>query len=145
MGSFLIEDYNGSYNIALFSEDYLKFKHLLIEGTSIHIKAVVRNKFNSDDQFDLKINQITLLNDIIEKLTYKVTMQIPLNSITKELVGDIKNRIKKNKGKTRLIIQVSDFIEKNIAINLFARNTGVYAPDFVKNFSDYDDINFKLE
>lgn len=145
MGSFLIEDYNGSYNIALFSEDYLKFKHLLIEGTSIHIKAVVRNKFNSDDQFDLKINQITLLNDIIEKLTYKVTMQIPLNSITKELVGDIKNRIKKNKGKTRLIIQVSDFIEKNIAINLFARNTGIYAPDFVKNFSDYDDINFKLE
>jgi len=145
MGSFVIEDYNGSYNMALFSDDYLKFKHFLIEGASVFIKAVVRNRYNSDDQFEIKINHMTLLVEVIEKYTSRIFMRLALSDINNQNIAMIKQQIKKSKGNTKLVIQVTDYSEKNMNINLIARNTGVYAPDFVKAFADNSEINFKLE
>jgi DNA polymerase-3 subunit alpha len=145
MGSFIIEDYNSTYNLAMFSDDYLKFKHFLIEGASIFIKATVRNRYNSDDQFELKINHITLLVEVIEKYTNKITLRIPLSEINNQNIEKIKHSIKKHKGNTKLVVQVSDSGEKNMSIELFARNIGVYASDFVKSFDGNMDIKFKLE
>ncbi len=144
MGSFTIEDYNGSYNLALFSDDYLKFKHFLIEGASVFVKATIKNRYNSDDQFEIKINHITLLVEVIEKYTNKVTMRVPLTEITTNFIESLKKSIKKHKGKCKLIVQVFDAEEKKL-INLFARNTSIDAADFAKSFNDYKEIGFKLE
>ncbi|HRZ22307.1 MAG TPA: DNA polymerase III subunit alpha, partial [Bacteroidales bacterium] len=38
MGSFIIEDYTDSYRLVLFSEEFLKYKHLLVEETAVLIK-----------------------------------------------------------------------------------------------------------
>ncbi|MFZ4740889.1 MAG: DNA polymerase III subunit alpha [Bacteroidales bacterium] len=144
MGSFTIEDFNGSHNLALFSDDYLKFKHFLIEGASIFVKAIIKNRFNSDDQFEIKINHITLLVEVIEKYTNKVTLRLPLAEVTPSFIESIKTKIKKHKGKCKLIVQIIDPSEK-MYINLFARNTSIDAAEFAKAFNDNKEISFKLE
>ena len=59
--------------------------------------------------------------------------------------GKRKSNREEPKGNTKLVVQVSDSGEKNMSIELFARNTGVYASDFVKSFDGNMDIKFKLE
>jgi DNA polymerase III subunit alpha len=144
MGSFTIEDYNGSTNMALFSDDYLKFKHFLIEGASVYVKATVRNRYNSDDQFEIKINHITLLVEVIEHYASKIFMKLPLNQVNPHFIDELKAKIKKNKGKCKLQIELTDTDEKK-SIMFFARNTGVDAASFTKAFSDNKEIGFKLE
>ena len=144
MGSFTLEDFNGSYNMALFSDDYMKFKHFLIEGASIFVKAIIKNRYNSEDQFEIKLNYVTLLVEVIEKYATKVNMRLPLAEINPTFIELLKLKIKKNKGKCKLVVQVLDPEEK-IYINLFARNTGVDAAGFTKAFEDQKEINFRLE
>ncbi len=144
MGSFMIEDYNGSYNLALFSDDYLKFKHFMIEGASVFIKATIKKRYNSEDQFEIKINYVTLLVEVIEKYTTKVTMRVPLEEITPAFINTLKIKIKKHKGKCKLILQILDTTDK-IYINLFARNTNIDAGEFAKAFTENKEISFKLE
>ncbi len=144
MGSFTIEDFNGSYNMALFSDDYMKFKHFLIEGASIFVKAIIKNRYNSEDQFEIKLNYVTLLVEVIEKYATKVSMRLPLSEVNQAFIELLKLKIKKNKGKCKLVVQVLDPEEK-IYINLFARNTGVDAAGFTKAFDDQKEISFRLE
>jgi len=144
MGSFTIEDFNGSYNMALFSDDYLKFKHFMIEGASIFVKAIIKNRYNSEDQFEIKINYVTLLVEVIEKYSNKLTMKLPLSEITADFIASLKLKIKKHKGKCKLVVQITDTAEKNY-ISLFARNTGIDAGSFAKAFNDNKEICFKLE
>jgi DNA polymerase-3 subunit alpha len=144
MGSFTIEDYNGTFNLALFSDDYLKFRHFLIEGASVYVKASVRNRYNSDDQFEIKINHITLLVEVIEHYAGKLCMKLPLKEINHTFIDSLKAKIKKHKGKCKLLIEVIDTDEK-MNIMLYARNTVINAADFAKAFSDNKEITFKLE
>jgi DNA polymerase-3 subunit alpha len=144
MGSFIIEDYNGSFNLALFSDDYVKFKNYLYEGAPLFIKATVRNRYNSDDQFDIKISDMKLLYEIIKDNSSKITMRIPLAEISPDFIDTLKIKIKKYKGKCKLVIQIFDTEDKKY-INLFARNTGIDAAGFAKAFNDHKEISFKLE
>ena len=145
MGSFFIEDYNTSINLVLFSEDYLHFKPFLIEGASVFIKANVRLKYNSSDQYELKITNISLLADVIEKYSNKLIMKIPLTELNDSFIIKLKNQIKNNKGKNKFFIQVVDKSEKNMQINLYARNSNIDAVNFVKEFLAYEEVIFKFE
>ena len=38
-GTFVLEDYNESYEFALFGDDYVKFRNLMVDGYFLHIKG----------------------------------------------------------------------------------------------------------
>ena len=46
-GTFTIEDFDDSMQLAIFSEEYLKLRHFLVEGNFVLIKAKVQNRYNS--------------------------------------------------------------------------------------------------
>ena len=53
----------------LYSEDYLKYKHLLEDGMYVFVKARVEQRFDSPDQLVVKINSMILLSDVMEKFS----------------------------------------------------------------------------
>jgi len=108
MGSFVLEDFSGSYRFTLFSEDYLKMKHFLIDGTSVHIKARVANRFNQPDQFELKIVQMTLLADVMEKFPKQVTLFLPSDEIDELMVDSVAHIVASHKGSCPFKIIVTD-------------------------------------
>ena len=54
--TFTIEDFTDFDQFILFSEDYLKMKHFLVEGSSLFIRAQVQPRNNKNrDQFEVRI------------------------------------------------------------------------------------------
>ncbi|MCF8378271.1 MAG: DNA polymerase III subunit alpha [Bacteroidales bacterium] len=141
--TFTMEDFTDSDNYILFSEDYLKMKHFLVEGSSLLVKAsIVERKFKNG-QLDIRINNIILLSEALERNTSEILIKLPLSSITDELVGSLEELTSQAKGNCKLKFQVSDSIEKT-DVTLPAPSITVNAVDFLKGILQFEDVEYKL-
>jgi len=129
-GLFTLQDYNSAIEFPLFTEDYQKFKHLLEVGAVLYIKGHMGKRWNSEE-FQLKLKEVRQLDSIGEELTESITIRLPLERITKELIDDIDNLCNTHKGKHQLKMV---FIDKanRISLDLVAQDTTVNADsDFI--------------
>jgi DNA polymerase-3 subunit alpha len=98
-GTFVLEDYNESYEFALFGEDYVKFKNLMVDGYFLHIKGNIEEKFRQKDNWDLRISVICLLSEMRDRLTKSLTVSLELNAINGQLLNDIQEIVNTNNEK----------------------------------------------
>ena len=111
-GSFTIQDYNGSFEFALFTEDYAKFKYLLEPGMSVFIEGDMKPKWNSTEEQELKIKEVRQLGNIGEQMTESITLMIPIELITPQFIEDIDGLCVKYKGKHKLKVQFLDSVNR---------------------------------
>jgi DNA polymerase III subunit alpha len=107
-GIFGVEDYSGKMEIALFGEDYIKFKDYFAPGTVICISGSFKNRFNQEDNFEFKVTSIMLLETLKKTMTRQLLLEIHPMLLTEEIVGFLENQIEKYPGKTSLRIQMRD-------------------------------------
>jgi len=142
--TFVMEDFTDYFQFILFSEDYLKLKHFLIEGTSLLVKAkVISRNNNYRDQLDVKINDITLLSEALEKLTNEIILKVSLNALNEDMVDKFTELTKKEHGKCHLKFQVSDE-ENNVSVELPSQKITVNPISFLKHITEIEEISFKL-
>jgi DNA polymerase-3 subunit alpha len=98
-GTFVLEDYNESYEFALFGDDYVKFRNMLVDGYFLHIKGNIEEKFRQKDNWDLRIATISLLSEMRDKLTKSLTVFLELNSLNDQLLANIQEAIETNNQK----------------------------------------------
>jgi len=98
-GTFVLEDYNESYEFALFGEDYVKFRNLMVNGYFLHIKGNIEEKFRQKDNWDLRITVMSLLSEMRDKLTKSLTVALDLNAINGQLMNEIQNIVNINNEK----------------------------------------------
>ncbi|HNS45931.1 MAG TPA: DNA polymerase III subunit alpha [Bacteroidales bacterium] len=143
MGSFMLEDFTDSYRMVLFSEEYLRFRHLLINGTAVLIKAKVLPRFNSDSQLEVKILNMMLLSEAVEKLVKEITVRFQLSVVQPQLTGLILKLVKKMKGKCTVKFIVHD-PEDNLSIELLSGKYHVPCKEFLHEIKDIPRISYKL-
>jgi DNA polymerase-3 subunit alpha len=142
-GIFTIEDFEDTIELRLFSEDYLKFKHFITEGFFLLIKARVQQRFNSDSQYELKINNIMLLPEVLERETKEIKLRMPLHELSDKLINDFVIQVKKNKGNCRLSFQIFDSDDK-LALSMNSTNMRVKPQDFLKKLEQFPMIDYQL-
>jgi DNA polymerase-3 subunit alpha len=95
-GTFVLEDYNESYEFALFGEDYVKFRNLMVDGYFLHLKGTIEEKFRQKDNWDMRILTMSLLSEMREKLTKSLTVCLDLNSLSSKMLDNIQEVINVN-------------------------------------------------
>lgn len=133
-GIVTIEDYNDSYQLTLFSTQYTTFKNFLEEGYFLYIKAKVESRYNQPDQHELKVTSMQLLSDVIEKQINSVTLQIPIQDLSDDLVVKIEKITKSNQGKGKLKFHFFDNVDK-ISFEMRPKKNGIDISPFVKNIA----------
>ncbi|HEY0245309.1 MAG TPA: DNA polymerase III subunit alpha [Mucilaginibacter sp.] len=98
-GTFVLEDYNESYEFALFGEDYVKFRNMLVDGYFLHVKGNIEEKFRQKDNWDLRIIAISLLSEMRDKLTKCITVHLELNTLSNQLLNEIEQAVSVNNEK----------------------------------------------
>ncbi len=98
-GTFVLEDYNESYEFALFGEDYVKFRNLMVDGYFLHLKGIIEEKFRQKDNWDMKILSMSLLSELRNKLTKSLTVCLDLNALTSQMLDSIQELINFNNQK----------------------------------------------
>jgi len=98
-GTFVLEDYNESYEFALFGDDYVKFRNMMMDGYFLHIKGTIEEKFRQKDNWDLRILVMDLLSEMRDKLTKSLTVCIDVSMLSSKLLDDIQHIIDENNQK----------------------------------------------
>jgi len=98
-GTFVLEDFNESYEFALFGEDYAKHRHMMVDGYTLHIKGNIEEKFRQKDNWDMRIVAISLLSEMRDKLTKTLTVNLELNKLSSHLLNGIQQAININNEK----------------------------------------------
>ncbi|MBL7904510.1 MAG: DNA polymerase III subunit alpha [Bacteroidales bacterium] len=107
-GSFTLEDWNDSVQLNMFSEDYLRHKHMLEEGMALMISGTVQKRFRDSDQYEFKIATMSLLSEALEKMTSRITLSMSSYSVSNDLIGKLREAVQENKGNCRLVIDLHD-------------------------------------
>lgn len=142
-GSFGIEDYEGSFQFALFSEDYLKFKHFMEFGSFVFIKGKVQSRYNQSDQLEFKVQQVQLLQEVREKMSQQVTLKVPAGAISPDFTQRLTQLLKDHTGKCRLRITLLDQEDK-ISIDLSSQFKVNPSNEMLKALQTLPEVQFKL-
>ncbi len=131
-GSFVVEDYYNFIALTVFSEDFLKWKHLLEEGQYVFIKARVEGRYDNPDQLSVRISHVQLLPELLEKNCKTISLTTTLDDITPEMIRALHGMANGIKGGTRLRIRIIDNYE-GISVDLPSRKFRVNAKEFFES------------
>ena len=124
-GRFTIQDYTGSLEITMFSENYQKFKAFFEEGTCVYVSGEYKQRFNSEEM-EFRVSDVRLLETVGAEKTSSITLRIPVETMTANLIDKIEALCKNHKGKHDLKIELIDFTNKEkLAFTSLARKVNV--------------------
>ena len=136
-GRFTIEDYNGSHEFVLFSKDYENFRRFLFEGYYLLIKGKVAPRIYNPNELETRITSIMMLAEAQETLMKEVTVSVPVDELTEELVGRLSAAAKENRGQVILRFKVYDPAAE-VAVNLYSKSVKVaLTGDLIRILDDY--------
>lgn len=133
---FKLEDYVGNIEIALFGEDSVNYGRFARVGLAVYITAKVQPKRYRPEELEIKINSISLLPDVKDKLISKITLQIPLSEINDTTVTELSALLKNNSGNSLLYFQIIGK-DAHMNVQLFSRpmriDVNKHVIDYLKN------------
>lgn len=142
-GSFVVEDYYNFIPLTIFSEDFLKWKHLLEEGQYIFIRARVEGRYDNPDQLAVRINHIQLLPDLLEKNCKTISLTLSLEDITPEMIRTLHDMATASKGNSRIRIRITDPAE-GVTIDLPSRKFRVNAGEFLQSARLLSELDVRI-
>ncbi|MBS7564527.1 DNA polymerase III subunit alpha [Mucilaginibacter sp. Bleaf8] len=128
-GTFILEDYNDSYEFALFGDDYIKFRNLLGDGYFVQLKGNVEEKYRQKDNWDLRLSAINLLSEMRDKFTKSLTVCLHLHNLNEQMLQSLQQVVNKNNEK---------YANRNCALRFMIKDSED------KLFIDLPSKNFKV-
>ena len=142
-GSFMLEDFNESRKFFLFSEDYLKMKHFLVEGFNVLAQVRVQLRRGGQEQLEIKVVNISLLAEALEKHTKSITLVLKSEAVNEELLSSLKKIIKTKKGNCLVKFRIEDH-ESKTSLMMQPRNNAVNPVYFIRELGRIPDIAYKI-
>lgn len=118
-GTLTLEDYHGAHTFFIFGDDYVKFKEYFMTGWFLYITGSVHPNKWKENEFEFKINNITLLDEIRGKMIKGLRVNIDLDDLSLDLMEKLEKITAKYKGEAKLYINVIDSKE-NITLDLMS-------------------------
>lgn len=112
-GSLTIEDYSGTFQMALFNEDYINNRKFMEQGYFVFIRGRIQNRWQKENDFELKIQSIEMLNDVRDRYLNKIILTTTLEQLNKPLLTYLQSLPKDHPGNCNLNMEVLDQTENN--------------------------------
>ena len=107
-GIVTIEDFEGSGELRLFSEDWGHWSGMLPEGASVYITAKVQPRWQYGDALELKVQNIEFLQTVKERAVDRITISLVTDMLDDQIVAELSELISESPGKTKLFFQLRD-------------------------------------
>jgi DNA polymerase-3 subunit alpha len=118
-GTLTMEDYHGGHTFFIFGEDYVRFKEYFMHNWFLYITGAIHPKKYNPEEFEFKISQITLLNEIRGKMIKGLRVHIDLDDLGLELMEKLEVITQKYQGDAKLYINIIDNKE-NLTLDLIS-------------------------
>ncbi len=140
-GSFIIEDFTGKTEFLLWSEDYIKFQNYLEKGQNVLLNGFFRPRYNRPNEYDFKVNTMSLLETVKQTLTRSVEINVHPASITPDFVNFVDKNVRSFPGKSSLRFNIYE-PKENLKVSLYSFEKGFQMneemAEFLLNNPDVD-------
>lgn len=138
----LLEDFSGSYELALFGKNYEEYMAYMKVHEQIFIEAEIAARYkakkeegakNTKDPYTLKIKKISLLGNVSESLLISFTIHLNSEVLSPEFRKALVKLMRANKGKTQLFLSLHD-TETGYNIDFYSKKFSVaVSADFIRS------------
>ena len=115
---FTLQDYFGSLDLGLFSEDFKRYADLITLGEVLYVEGHFEKNKHSDRVY-FKVKDVKLLETIGAQLTKSITVLLPAKYINEKLIIEFDELCKTSKGPHALKMVLVDQKEK-LKLNLIS-------------------------
>ena len=142
-GKFKLEDYNGAHEFALFSKDYENFRKYLFTDYFLFIRGKVQPKPYNDKELELKITSMVQLSELRDTMIKEMSVQLPVATVTAELIRSLTEKVRESKGETLFRINVYD-PEAHVMLNLYSKTHRVSLTQPLVKYLDENEIKYSI-
>lgn len=140
-GSFVLEGYDESYEFRIFGEEYLKFRHFLIQNNFSYIKVMVRegwvNQEGKKGDPRIQFQLVQYLQDVLPSFAKKLIVLMDVNEIHSTTVTLLNDIFQSNKGDNSVVFEVME-LEKVKRLAVVEKST-------IDNEISEDEISIETE
>ncbi len=143
-GSLTIQDYSDSFRFMMFDKDFLEFSKFCVIGYYLLVRGRVRKRKYREDELEFSIRTINLLSSVKDELIKSVTLKISPENINSEMISELMELFRENKGETELRFLFYD-PEDKISLPMFSRTLRVRLNnELISYLEDHPGIDFKV-
>jgi DNA polymerase-3 subunit alpha len=143
-GSFTVEGFEGSATLFLFSENYLRFKHLLVPDTFVYISARVEQRQGQENQLEVRVVNMIHLDEVAQARTKQVLLTIHLNDLSESLVNHLSQFIEKHPGNTGIRFMVLDTVNNSRLEFVPKKGKIAMNHDILTRLASMDDVKLSV-
>jgi DNA polymerase-3 subunit alpha len=116
-GMFSLEGYDESYEFRIFGEEYLKFRHFLIQNNFTFMKVVVKEGWTDRDtgkkgEPRLQFSEVKQLQDVLAEFAKKLVVLLNIKDLETDFIHRLSRLFQENKGDNTVAFEIME-IEKS--------------------------------
>ncbi|MBQ0788243.1 MAG: DNA polymerase III subunit alpha [Oceanihabitans sp.] len=145
---FTIEDYTDSFEFRMFGEEYLKFRHFLMQNNFVYVKIFIREGWVNKDTGKksdprMQFNSFQLLHDVMETYAKKLSIQLNIKELEAEKIMKLKELLQMHPGNQALNFVVYDNADQ-IKLPMISRKQKVKVSQELLSELDNQQVYYKL-
>ncbi|MEA5427562.1 DNA polymerase III subunit alpha [Arcicella lustrica] len=141
---FTLEDYNGSYEFALFGEDFVNLSKYIATDRFLYIKGQIKNRWGRQDEWEFKPVSIRLLSEIRNQFSKELKINIGLQQVNAVFIEHLNKLITLNQGTCNLTLTVYDPEDKVEVTMLSRKNKISPSNEFLNELQLIQGLTYKL-
>ena len=112
-GMFSLEGYDESYEFRIFGEEYLKFRHFLIQNNFTYMKVVVKEGWADKEtgkkgEPRMQFMLIQYLQDVLPTFAKKLIVLLNINDLQTEFIHRLSHLFQENKGDNTVTFEIME-------------------------------------
>ena len=112
-GMFSLEGYEESYEFRIFGEEYLKFRHFLIQNNFTFMKVLVKEGWADKEtgkkgEPRLQFMMIQYLQDVLPSFAKKLVIHLNIKDLQTDLIHKLNTVFQANKGENQVTFEVME-------------------------------------
>ena len=111
--SFVLEGYDENFEFKIFGEEYLKFRHFLIQNNFTFMRVLVKEGWADREtgkkgEPRLQFALVQYLQDVLSMYAKKLIINLDVKTLDKNIIEDLKLIFNANKGDNQVAFEVSE-------------------------------------
>ncbi len=151
-GKFILEDYHDTHEFRIFSEDYLKLRHMLVPNSFVYAQVWIvqrewidRETGNRTARLEEKISHMGLLQNVMEQSDKGLLLTIPLNNLVPSFNDQLEKVLKRHHGRQHIKIRILDQ-DEGLSVEMPARKFRVHVnKELLSELEEIKGLEFALK
>jgi len=148
-GMFTLEGYDESYEFRIFGEEYLKFRHFLIQNNFTFMKVLVKEGWADKEtgkkgEPRLQFMLIQYLQDVLHSFAKKLVIHLNIKDLQTDLVHQLNAVFQENKGDNTVTFEIMELEKVKIQVESVPVIAEAEEVSFIEDSEDSEVLESEL-